>query len=173
MKLHTTQTLKTRALSNFPDGSKGEAVNTSLKISSTAFNDGEAIPAKFTCEGDDVNPELKIEGIPEKTASMVLIVEDPDAPTKTWEHWTVVNIDPSTKRIPENSVPGKELPNDFQRVSWGGPCPPSGKPHHYNFRLYAIDTTLELDDSAKKAEAVQAMKGHVLEEAALTGTYER
>ena len=144
-----------------------------LRISSTAFSDGETIPDRFTCEGSDVNPELVIEGIPRGTKSLALIVDDPDAPSKTWEHWTVINIPPSTERIPENSVPGKELTNDFQRVSWGGPCPPPGKAHGYAFRLYALDAELSMEESAKKGDVMKAIEGHILEEAVLTGTYGR
>ena len=144
-----------------------------LKLSSPAFNDGEVIPKKFTCEGTDINPELNIAGVPKAAKSLVLIMDDPDAPPKVWEHWTVIDIPPDTIQIAENSVLGKQLMNDFSRVEWGGPCPPPGKVHNYNFKLYALDTTLNLDSNARKADVVKAMQGHIIEETVLIGTYER
>ena len=144
-----------------------------LKLSTPAFEQNEVIPKKFTCEGTDINPELNIEGVPPATKSLVLIMDDPDAPPKVWEHWTVINIPPQTKAIPENSIPGKQLTNDFKRVSWGGPCPPPGKVHNYNFKLYALDILLDLDSSATKADVEQAMTTHIIEETVLIGTYKR
>src|SRR3989338_8184168 len=145
-----------------------------LKLTSPAFEHNAVIPEKFTCDGEDVNPELSIEGVPSGAKSLVLIMDDPDAPPKVWEHWTVINIPPTTANIPENTVPeGKQLTNDFRKVEWGGPCPPPGKVHHYNFKLYALDTILELDSSATKEDVEEAMQGHVIEETVLIGTYER
>jgi hypothetical protein len=122
-----------------------------------------------------VNPELNIEGVPKEAKSLVLIMDDPDAPPKVWEHWTVINIAPTTSSIAENSVPqgATQLMNDFNKVEYGGPCPPPGKVHHYQFKLYALDTTLDLDPSARKADVERAMQGHILEETVLVGTYER
>ena len=146
-----------------------------LKLSSPAFEHNAIIPKKFTCEGQDVNPELNIEGVPDNAKSLVLIADDPDAPPKVWEHWTVWNIPADTTKIAENSVPSGAVQgmNDFQRVEWGGPCPPPGKVHHYNFKLYALDTTLSLESSSTKADVEQVMQGHILEETVLIGTYER
>ncbi|MBI2664177.1 YbhB/YbcL family Raf kinase inhibitor-like protein [Candidatus Woesearchaeota archaeon] len=144
-----------------------------MKLSSPAFDDSAVIPARFTCEGEDVSPELRIEDVPADAKSLVLIVDDPDAPPKVWEHWTVINIPADTAVISENSVVGTQLMNDFQRVDWGGPCPPPGKVHHYNFKLYALDTVLELDSSATKQDVERAMEGRIIEETVLIGTYER
>ena len=146
-----------------------------LKLSSPAFQNNAVIPAKFTCEGDDVNPELRIGGIPSGAKSLVLIMDDPDAPAGVWEHWTVINIPPATAAIAEDSVPAgaTQLANDFRRVDWGGPCPPPGKVHRYQFKLYALDAILDLGSSARKSDVEKAMKGHVIEEAVLVGTYKR
>ncbi len=144
-----------------------------MKISSPAFSNGAVIPEKFTCEGTDVNPELRISGVPPNAKSLVLIMDDPDAPPKVWEHWTLINIPADTAVIKENSIPGMQLSNDFRGVDWGGPCPPPGKVHHYNFKLYALDTQLNLPSSAKKSDVEKNMKGHVIDHAVLIGTYER
>ena len=146
-----------------------------MKLSSPSFENNAVIPEKFTCEAEDVNPEFLISGVPEGVKSLVLIVDDPDAPPKVWEHWTLWNIPPDTERIPENSVPQGAVQgmNDFKRVDWGGPCPPPGKVHNYKFKLYALDAVLTLDSSAGKSEVEKAMQGHVLEETVLTGTYQR
>lgn len=147
----------------------------SMKLTSPAFEHNGVIPEKFSCEGQDVSPELNIEDVPDGAESLVLVVDDPDAPSRVWEHWTVINIPPETAKIAENSAPqgSVQLMNDFGRIEWGGPCPPPGKVHHYNFRLYALDTTLDLDSSERKADVEQAMQGHILEETVLVGTYER
>ena len=146
----------------------------SMKLSSPAFEHNTVIPKKFTCEAEDVNPELNIESVPEAAKSLVLIMDDPDAPPKVWEHWTVINIPPQTKTIAENTIPeGAQLTNDFGKVAWGGPCPPPGKVHHYQFKLYALDIELDLESSATKTDVEQAMKDHILEETVLVGTYER
>jgi len=149
-----------------------EVIN--MELTSPAFEYDAVIPEKFTCEGIDVNPELNIEDVPSAALSLVLIMDDPDAPPKVWEHWTVFNIPATTVKIPENSVPeGVQGTNDFKKVEWGGPCPPPGKLHHYNFKLYALDTTLDLDSSATKEDVEEAMQDHILEETVLIGTYER
>jgi Raf kinase inhibitor-like YbhB/YbcL family protein len=142
-----------------------------MNLASPEFKDKEHIPSKFTCEGDDVNPRLTIEDIPAGTNSLALIVDDPDAPGKTWVHWVVYNV-PVISRIDENSVPGKQGMNDFKRKAWGGPCPPSGV-HRYFFKLYALDMDLGLDEGATKSEVEQAMTGHILEKAELVGLYRK
>lgn len=146
-----------------------------LRLTSPSFQHNEVIPAKFTCEGDDVNPEFRIDGVPSSAKSLVLIMDDPDAPARVWEHWTVINIPPATTAIAEDSVPtgATQLTNDFRKVEWGGPCPPPGKVHRYQFKLYALDTVLNLGPSSRKADVEKAMKGHVIEEAVLVGTYKR
>ena len=145
-----------------------------MKITSSAFIEGELIPSKFTEDGQDVNPTLFIEGVPENARSLALIVDDPDAPVGTWNHWLVWNIDPRTREIQENRVPEKAVPgtNDFGRLTYGGPAPPSGV-HRYFFRVYALDSMLELPRGAKRAALDQAMKGHVVAEGALMGKYAR
>lgn len=142
-----------------------------LKVSSPAFGANQAIPSKYTCEGKDINPPLEIANIPEKAHSLVLIVDDPDAPGKNWVHWLVWNI-PITHYIKENSVPGEQGMNDFKRVAWGGPCPPSGL-HRYFFKVYALDTLLQLPAKTTKKELEQAMGEHILAFGELVGLYKR
>lgn len=142
-----------------------------MKITSTAFDDGENIPRKYTCDGDNVNPPITIEGVPAETESLVLIVDDPDAPGGTWDHWVVWDIPPITE-ILENSVPGVQGMNDSERQRYSGPCPPSGI-HRYFFKVYALDTTLNLDPSSTKPDVEEAMKGHVLAHGQLVGLYGR
>ena len=145
-----------------------------LKLTSSAFQHNGAIPDKYTCKGEDVNPPLAIENIPNGTKSLVLIVDDPDAPMGTWVHWVVWNIAPSTSDIAENSVPAGAVlgSNDFGRLDYGGPCPPSGT-HRYFFKLYALDMMLELEEGATKGEVEQTMEGHVLAQTSLMGTYSK
>ncbi len=145
-----------------------------MELTSPVFINNEQIPVKYGCDGEDVNPPLTIIGTPEKAKSLALIVDDPDAPTGDWVHWVLWNIPPQTKQIAENSVPSgaKQGINDFGNLKWGGPCPPNGL-HHYYFRLYALDTILNLPDGAGKKELLKAMEGHVLERAELVGLYER
>ncbi len=138
------------------------------------FENNGNIPGKYTCDGDDVNPPLQIEGVPENARSLVLIVDDPDAPMGTWDHWIVWNIAPDTTKIEENSVPEGAVQgmNDFKKREYGGPCPPSGK-HRYMFKLYALDTTLDLDSASKKEDVENAMSGHIIEQTTLVGLYQR
>jgi len=142
-----------------------------LTITSPAFGNNKLIPSKYTCDGDDVNPTLNIEGIPEETKTLVLIVDDPDAPMGTWDHWIVWNI-PPTNKIEENSVPGAEGLNDFRKHSYGGPSPPSGT-HRYFFKVYALDTKLDLDPNSRKKDVEKAMKDHILAKGELVGLYSR
>lgn len=144
-----------------------------LKITSPAFSEGESIPEKYTADGDDVNPELNIEGIPSEAKSLVLIVDDPDAPAGTWTHWLVFNISSSTSKVDENSIPGIQGINDFKRIEWGGPSPPSGNSHRYFFGVYALDTMLELDEGVLRADIERAMQGHILTKGELIGRYRR
>jgi Raf kinase inhibitor-like YbhB/YbcL family protein len=145
-----------------------------MKISSTAFAQNGQIPAKYTCDGADVNPPLVFEAVPAGAKSLALIVDDPDAPMGTWVHWVVWNLDPKTGGIGENSVPKSAMQgvNDFGRYAYGGPCPPSGT-HRYFFKLYALDITPDIKTNAKKADLEAAIKGHILEEAQLVGLYKR
>lgn len=148
--------------------------NNNMKLTSPDFENNQMIPAKFTCDGLDINPSLEISDAPSNTQSLVLIIDDSDAPMGTWDHWLVWNIDPSAVLIkennaPENSVQGK---NSFGKNSYGGPCPPSGT-HRYFFKLYALDTKLTLDPSSGKSGLTSAMSGHVLGQAELVGLYKR
>lgn len=142
-----------------------------VKISSTVFNNNGPIPPTYTCDADDISPPLVIKDVPRNAETLVLIVEDPDAPVGTWVHWVVWNI-PVTENIQENSVPGTEGVNDFRKNSWGGPCPPSGT-HRYFFKVYALDTQLKLPNSATKADVKAAMKGHIVGKGELVGLYTR
>ena len=144
-----------------------------MKLSSSAFEDDGAIPSEYTCDGADVSPPLTFSSIPEKTESFALIVDDPDAPMGTWVHWLVWNI-PTNKTVfskgDNNTYPQGR--NDFGKLDYGGPCPPSGT-HHYFFKLYALDTMLELEEGANKKQLESAMSRHIIEEAQLLGKYSR
>ncbi len=145
-----------------------------IKIASPAFKHKDYMPSKYTCDGMDVNPPLRIENIPPEAKSLALIVDDPDAPRGTWVHWVVWNIDSGTREIKENSVPAgaRQGVNDFGKRHYGGPCPPSGT-HRYFFKLYAIDTTLAIGPDTTKAVLEAAMKGHILAQAEIVGLYRR
>lgn len=145
-----------------------------MQLFSPAFTHQSAIPSRYTCDGDDVNPPLEIAGVPAGTTSLALIVDDPDAPMGTWVHWTVWNIPPDTHTISQRSVPrgAVEGLTSFGKPGWGGPCPPSGT-HRYFFKLYALDTVLNLDPSTDKAALERAMEGHVLVRSELIGLYQR
>ncbi len=142
-----------------------------LRVTSSAFKSNGLIPKKYTCDGSDVNPSLHIEDLPKETESLALIVDDPDAPRGTWVHWVVWNI-PPVKEIQEDSVPGIEGVNDFQRHSYGGPCPPSGT-HRYFFKVYALDKKLELNQNSRKRDVEKAMEGHILAKGEIVGLYRR
>ncbi len=145
-----------------------------LAIASPAFPHSGMIPKQYTCDGADASPPLSIGGIPEKTKTLALIVDDPDAPAGTWVHWVVWNIGPVTKEIPENTVPPGAIQgtNDFGKRKYGGPCPPSGT-HRYFFKLYALNAPLDLKEGATKAQLEKAMSGHLLGKAELIGLYRR
>jgi Raf kinase inhibitor-like YbhB/YbcL family protein len=142
-----------------------------LVIRSPAFENNKLIPSKYTCDGEDVNPPLTIEGMPEKTKSLALIIEDPDAPAGLWIHWVVWKIQPATM-IEENIVPGTEGLNTNKKHSYHGPCPPSGT-HRYFFKVYALDTKLNLAALAEKEDVENAMQSHVLAKGELMGLYRR
>ena len=151
-----------------------------IQITSTAFAEGQPIPGKYTCAGPDVSPPLQWTNAPTGAKSLALIVDDPDAPMGTWVHWVVYNLPPTTTALAENTPQSRELPdgakqgiNDFHQIGYGGPCPPPGKPHRYFFKIYALDTLLDLKSGATKKELLKAMAGHVLGEGQLMGTYQR
>lgn len=143
-----------------------------MRISTSAFQDGGKIPAKYTCDGDNISPPLVIDDVPSEAKSLALIVEDPDAPRGTFTHWIVWGLEPNTSELPENAVPARarELENDFGSAEYGGPCPPSGT-HRYYFRLYALDTIGLSPPDAKHFH--QAISDHVLEESSIMGRYHR
>ena len=145
-----------------------------MKIESLAFENNQRMPSKYTCDGEDVSPPLVISEIPENAKTICLIVDDPDAPTKTWVHWVVFNIPVSGNilKIGEGEKIGVEGINDFQKLDYGGPCPPSGT-HRYFFRLYALDTVLDLDPGLTKGELLGKIQGHILGQAQLMGKYSR
>lgn len=145
-----------------------------LKVFSSAFAFDGIIPKKYTCDGDDINPEINIEEIPESTKSLVLIFDDPDSPSGTWDHWLVWNINPDIKKIDENSVPEGAVfgENTFGKLAYGGPCPGFGT-HRYYFKIYALDTVLDLQEGAGRADLENTIKGHIIEEGQLMGKYSR
>ncbi len=145
-----------------------------MRITSPAFGHNEMIPAEYTCDGEDVNPTLMFEDVPEDIKSLALIVDDPDAPGKTWTHWIVLNISPDADGIHEDSVPEESIlvMNDFGSTHWGGPCPPRGI-HRYRFKLYALDGEPEFEEDMTILEIEEAIKPHVVEEAMLIGLYTR
>lgn len=143
-----------------------------MKLVSSAFVHDQTIPSTYTCDGKNINPPLSISDVPQNTQSLALIVDDPDAPMGTWVHWTVWNIAPTTVEISENSVPEKSTQGttSLRQPGYGGPCPPSGT-HRYFFKLYALDTIIELDGKATVSELEEAMKGHTLTQTQLIGRY--
>lgn len=151
-----------------------------MNLTSPAFADGRRIPVNHTCDGADISPPLQWSAVPPGTKSFALICDDPDAPRSTWVHWVLYNLPSTLRELPEH-VPGAEtLPSgarqgvsDFKRIGYGGPCPPPGKPHRYFFKLYALDSDLNLRPGATKAALLKAMEGRVVAEAALMGWYER
>lgn len=156
------------------ESSQGKVKNINMKLTSPAFENNQSIPERYTCDGEDINPPLQMTEIPEGAKSLVLIVDDPDAPLGTWSHWIVWNIDPSTSLIEENSLPEGAVQgkNSFGKQSYGGPCPPIGT-HRYFFKLYALDKMLELDSFSKKEEVEKSMEGHILDRVELVGLYQR
>lgn len=151
-----------------------------IQLSSTAFKDGETIPVIYTCDGKNISPPLSWTEPPQGSKSIVLIVDDPDAPAGTWVHWVVFNLPPSMSSLSEGaSSLGSQEPfgmagmNSYQKRGYGGPCPPKGKPHRYFFKLYALDTMLDLKSGASKADVEKAMQGHILAQGQLMGTYGR
>ena len=150
-----------------------------LKVTSSAFEEGELIPKQYTCDDADVSPPLAWSGAPEETQTFALICDDPDAPAGTWVHWVLYNWPADTTQLPEAVPTQPELENgarqgrnDFGNIGYGGPCPPSGT-HRYYFKVYAVDTVLDLVPGATKAELLKAMAGHIVAEGQLMGKYAR
>jgi Raf kinase inhibitor-like YbhB/YbcL family protein len=147
---------------------------TKMKITSPAFEEGATIPEKFTKNGQNVSPELRIEGLPPEAKSLALIVDDPDAPVGLFTHWIVWNIDPKTTQIAEGSATGAAIQgkNDFGEIGYGGPQPPSGT-HRYYFKMFALNSTLDLKSGAKRKEIDAAMNGHIIAQGQLMGKYSK
>lgn len=153
-----------------------------MVVGSSAFQEGEEIPRRYTCAGDDVSPPLHIQDVPDAATSLVVIAEDPDAPSGIFVHWLLWNVPSRVEMIPkaipatetvEGLAPAAQGTNDFGKIGYAGPCPPPGPPHRYLFRVFALDQTLSLDPGADRERLERAMEGHVLEEAVLTGTFGR
>ncbi len=148
--------------------------NPTLTVTSSAFAYGEPIPVRYTCDGANVSPPLSWSGAPSHTRAFVLIVDDPDAPMGTWLHWLIYDIPATTHELAEGaSDVGVVGLNSWQQPGYGGPCPPPGKPHRYFFRLYALDSPLNLPPGASRQEVERAMQGHVLAQGEWMGTYRR
>ena len=144
-----------------------------MKLTSPAFENNKEIPSEYTCDGSDTSPELNIADVPENTKSLVLINDDPDAPVGTWDHWIVFNMPTTTNKINKGREPtGTAGKNSWGRTGCGGPCPPSGT-HRYFFKLYALDTELDLAEGTTKKDIEAAMEGHIIDKTELVGTYKR
>ncbi len=158
---------------------RGEG-NMSLAVTSSAFRANHAVPREHTCDGQDRSPALAWSGAPEAARGFAVVMDDPDAPRGTWVHWVLWNLPAATSALPAGVPPDERLEsgarqgrNDFRRIGWGGPCPPPGPAHHYSFRVYALDALLDLEPGATKADLERAMRGHVLAQGELVGTYSR
>jgi Raf kinase inhibitor-like YbhB/YbcL family protein len=151
-----------------------------MEIKSPSFDQGRTIPRRHTCDGPDLSPALKWSGVPDNAKALALISDDPDAPVGTWVHWVLYDLPGETRSLPEGVPTTETLPrggaqgrNDFGRIGYGGPCPPPGRPHRYFFKLYALDARVNMPPGATKEALLKAMRGHVLAEAELMGTYGR
>ena len=151
-----------------------------MELKSSVFSDGADIPRKQTCDAEDVSPVLRWNNVPAGTKALALIVDDPDAPVGTWVHWVIYDLPADTKELAEGIAKtdtldrgAKQGTNDFQRVGYGGPCPPTGPPHRYLFKLYALDACTNLKPRVTKQQLLDAIKGHILAEAQLMGRYGR
>jgi Raf kinase inhibitor-like YbhB/YbcL family protein len=149
-----------------PEGGK-------MQVTSSAFNNGQPIPTAYTCDGKDVSPPLAWNTAPQGTQSFVLIADDPDAPKGVWTHWVLFDLPADTGELAEGAAIGKQGLNDFKHAGYGGPCPPAGKPHRYFFKLYALDTMLNLRPGASRQDVEAAMAKHILAQGQLMGTYQR
>ena len=142
-----------------------------MRIESSAFKDGEPIPKKYTCSGINVSPQLSIHDVPSDVRSFALIMEDPDAPKGTFDHWIAWNFSKNTRQISEGAHPPREGRNGYGEGRYHGPCPPFGENHRYYFKLYALDRELALPSGSSKEQLQEAMEGHILEQAELVGTF--
>lgn len=144
-----------------------------MRIISQAFTDADNIPAKYTCDGQNVSPPLEFTSVPPDAKSLALVVDDPDAPAGVWDHWIVYNIPPNQTKIDEGAAPSGLIgKNSSGNQAFDGPCPPKGS-HRYFFKLYALDCLLDLPAGVNKADLMEAMQGHIIAQAELVGMYER
>jgi Raf kinase inhibitor-like YbhB/YbcL family protein len=143
-----------------------------LIVKSSVFEENKPIPKKYSCRGEGINPPLSIDGVPKEAKTLALLMDDPDAPMGTFDHWVVYNIPASTKNIGEKTIPGTEGLNGMRKKGYTGPCPPSGT-HRYFFKVYALDTELKLPDKTTKREVEAAMQGHILAKGELIGLYSK
>ena len=162
---------------NSASTSTPQTTDGSIKLTSTAFKEGEPIPRQYTCDGVNVSPSLEWSGVPKSAKTLVIFADDPDAPAGAWVHWVLYNLPADNIGMVENLPATDELraggfqgKNDFGKIGYGGPCPPSGT-HRYFFKIYALDSELPLKASATKAEVEKAMEGHVVAQGQLMGTY--
>lgn len=174
MNIHAVVRIAVAVIATAWIGLAQSVAGESMKISSPDFKQGGSIPARYTCDGENVNPSVSISGVPAGAKSLVLIVDDPDAPHGTWTHWLLWNISPGTDEIATGSAPGGAVQgvNDFSKNTYGGPCPPSGT-HRYFFKLYALDKILDIPESSKRKALDHALQGHVIAETEYMGTYSR
>jgi Raf kinase inhibitor-like YbhB/YbcL family protein len=170
--MHVTATdLLNKYLSKKQHNQKEDNQMKELTVTSPAFQPNQTIPEKYSCNSQNINPPINIEGIPQGTRSLALILDDPDAPSGTFDHWIAWNISPSQTKIAEHTAPGVEGLNGLGEHGYTGPCPPPGKPHRYTFRVYAVDTELGLGANSHKKDLESALKGHILAEGKLIGLY--
>lgn len=152
----------------------------SLDVESPAFGRGEPIPTRYTCDGEDVSPPLHWSGVPDSAVTLAVLAEDPDAPRGIWVHWVLYGLDAGRSGLPEAVPPNETVldgalqgRNDFEKIGYGGPCPPAGQRHRYFFRIYALDARPDLGAAATRSELLAAIEGHVLAKGELMGTYRR
>jgi Raf kinase inhibitor-like YbhB/YbcL family protein len=163
-----------------PEQPTQQGTRPEMQVQSSAFSAGEPIPPQYTCDGDDLSPPLSWSEPPAGTQSLALTCDDPDAPGGTWDHWVLFNIPASVRSLPEG-IPSDEVvagvgthgSNSWKRIGYGGPCPPQGSTHRYEFKLYALDMALNLEPGASKRDLEKAMSGHILAAGQLTGRYGR
>lgn len=164
---------------NKPQPVNYQTKNTEMKITSSSFKEGDLIPSKFTCDGENISPQMAWMDAPQGTKSFALIADDPDAPAGVWVHWVIYNIPPDTKELQEHTPKQKSIDNgalqgvnDFRKTGYDGPCPPGGT-HRYYFKLYALDISLDKPAGLSKQELLDAMEGHILSQSQLMGKYKR
>jgi len=163
----------------FPESSNREVNAMDLEVRSSAFKYGGYIPSKYTCDSENISPQLSWSKGPNGTKSYAIIADDPDAPMGTWVHWVIYNIPEDVTNLPEALSDDKKLDfgalqgkNDFKKIGYGGPCPPGGT-HRYYFKVYALDTILNVEPGLTKRQLLKAMEGHILAKGELMGKYSR